>query len=145
MDFEHERREEVIQYIYKKYGRERAGLAATVIHYRTRMAVREVGKVMGLSEDTVEKLVSTNWIWHKGRVKSEHVREAGLDPEDKRLSLVMRLAFELTGFPRHLSQHVGGFRNYARPYQSSACSQCCDGWPDNDRSGTRTISIHLVF
>ena len=109
VDFEHERREEVIQYIYKKYGRERAGLAATVIHYRTRMAVREVGKVMGLSEDTVEKLVSTNWIWHKGRVKSEHVREAGLDPEDKRLSLVMRLAFELTGFPRHLSQHVGGF------------------------------------
>ncbi|MEC7205391.1 MAG: error-prone DNA polymerase, partial [Pseudomonadota bacterium] len=109
VDFEHERREEVIQYIYKKYGRERAGLAATVIHYRTRMAVREVGKVMGLSQDTVEKLVSTSWGWNKGRVKSEHVREAGLDPEDKRLSLVMRLAFELTGFPRHLSQHVGGF------------------------------------
>ena len=109
VDFEHERREEVIQYIYEKYGRERAGLAATVIHYRTRMAVREIGKVMGLSEDTIATLVATVWGWRTEGIESKHIREAGLDPDDKRLSLAMRLACELTGFPRHLSQHVGGF------------------------------------
>ena len=109
VDFEHERREEIIQYIYGKYGRERAGLAATVIHYRTRMAVREVGKVMGLSEDTVATLVATVWGWRSDGIKRKHIREAGLDPDDKRLSLTIRLACELTGFPRHLSQHVGGF------------------------------------
>ena len=109
VDFEHERREEVIQYIYEKYGRERAVLAATVIHYRTRMAVREIGKVMGLSEDTIATLVATVWGWRTEGVESKHIREAGLDPDDKRLSLAMRLACELTGFPRHLSQHVGGF------------------------------------
>ncbi|MGB0629251.1 MAG: error-prone DNA polymerase [Alphaproteobacteria bacterium] len=109
VDFEHERREEVIQYIYEKYGRERAGLAATVIHYRTRMAVREIGKVMGLSEDTIATLVATVWGWRTDGVEDKHIREAGLDPDDKRLSLAMRLACELTGFPRHLSQHVGGF------------------------------------
>ena len=109
VDFEHERREEVIQYIYEKYGRERAGLAATVIHYRTRMAVREIGKVMGLSEDTIATLVATVWGWRTEGIENRHIREAGLDPNDKRLSLAMRLACELTGFPRHLSQHVGGF------------------------------------
>jgi len=109
VDFEHERREEVIQYIYEKYGRDRAGLAATVIRYRTRMAVREIGKVMGLSEDTIATLVATVWGWRTEGVESKHIREAGLDPDDKRLSLTMRLACELTGFPRHLSQHVGGF------------------------------------
>ena len=109
VDFEHKRREEVIQYIYEKYGRDRAGLAATVIHYRTRMAVREIGKVMGLSEDTIATLVATVWGWRTEGVESKHIREAGLDPDDKRLSLTMRLACELTGFPRHLSQHVGGF------------------------------------
>ena len=109
VDFEHERREEVIQYIYEKYGRERAGLAATVIHYRTRMAVREVGKAMGLSEDTVATLAATVWGWRSGGVERKHIREAGLDPDEPRLSLAIRLARELTGFPRHLSQHVGGF------------------------------------
>ena len=109
VDFEHERREEVIQYIYAKYGRERAGLAATVIHYRTRMAVREVGKAMGLTEDTIATLVATMWGWRSDGVERKHIREAGLDPNDPRLSLAIRLAAELTGFPRHLSQHVGGF------------------------------------
>ena len=109
VDFEHERREEVIQYIYNKYGRERAGLTATVIHYRTRMAVREVGKAMGLTEDTIATLVATVWGWRSGGVERQHIREAGLDPDDPRLSLAIRLASELTGFPRHLSQHVGGF------------------------------------
>jgi error-prone DNA polymerase len=109
VDFEHERREEVIQYIYAKYGRERAGLTATVIHYRTRMAVREVGKAMGLTEDTIATLVATVWGWRSDGIERKHIREAGLDPDDKRLSLAIRLACELTGFPRHLSQHVGGF------------------------------------
>ena len=109
VDFEHERREEVIQYIYTKYGRERAGLAATVIHYRTRMAVREVGKALGLTEDTIATLVSTVWGWRSDGLEQKHIREAGLDPDDPRLSLAIRLAAELTGFPRHLSQHVGGF------------------------------------
>jgi error-prone DNA polymerase len=109
VDFEHERREEVIQYIYAKYGRDRAGLTARVIHYRTRMAVREVGKAMGLTEDTVATLVATVWGWRSDGIERKHIREAGLDPDDARLSLAIRLACELTGFPRHLSQHVGGF------------------------------------
>ncbi|MEE2996516.1 MAG: error-prone DNA polymerase [Pseudomonadota bacterium] len=109
VDFEHERREEVIQYIYEKYGRERAGLAATVIHYRTRMALREIGKVMGLSKDTTDTLVAAARSWRAEDIKSQHIHEAGLNPDDKRLSLAIHLASELTGFPRHLSQHVGGF------------------------------------
>ncbi len=109
VDFEHERREEVIQYIYEKYGRERAGLAATVISYRTRSAVREVGKAMGLSGDTISMLVSQVWGWSKDGIPAERVREVGLDPDDLRLAMCLTLARELYGFPRHLSQHVGGF------------------------------------
>jgi len=110
VDFEHERREEVIQYIYARYGRDRAGLAATVICYRARLAVREVGKAMGLSEDTVSALAGMVWGTRSGGVLPEkHVREAGLDPADPRLAVTLALAEELMGFPRHLSQHVGGF------------------------------------
>ena len=109
VDFEHERREEVIQYIYEKYGRERAGMTATVIHYRTRRAVREVGKVLGLSEDTVAALASQTWgRWGDG-LEDERVSELGFDLSDRRLRLAMHLTKELIGFPRHLSQHVGGF------------------------------------
>ena len=110
VDFEHERREEVIQYIYARYGRERAALAATVISYRRRSAVREVGKAMGLSEDTVSALAGTVWHSHSGGTLPEtHIREAGLDPADPLLGRTLALAGELMGFPRHLSQHVGGF------------------------------------
>ena len=110
VDFEHERREEVIQYIYQRYGRDRAGIAATVISYRARSAVRDVGKVMGLSEDTVAALAGMVWGSHAGGALPErHVREAGLDPSDPLLATVLELADELIGFPRHLSQHVGGF------------------------------------
>ncbi len=110
VDFEHERREEVIQYIYQRYGRDRAGIAATVISYRARSAVRDVGKVMGLSEDTVAALAGMVWGSHAGGTLPErHVREAGLDPSDPLLATVLELADELIGFPRHLSQHVGGF------------------------------------
>jgi error-prone DNA polymerase len=109
VDFEHERREEVIQYIYGKYGRERAGLAATVIHYRARSAIREVGKALGLSADTVAALARTTWGWSSQPIDVEHVRGLGLDPADPTLARALALAAELTGFPRHLSQHVGGF------------------------------------
>ena len=110
VDFEHQRREEVIQYIYKKYGRHRAGLAATVISYRSRSAVREVGKAMGLSEDVVAALAGMVWGTRSGgALPSERVREAGLDPDDPLLQRVLELTDELIGFPRHLSQHVGGF------------------------------------
>jgi error-prone DNA polymerase len=110
VDFEHERREEVIQYIYARYGRNRAGLAATVISYRARSAVRDVGKAMGLSEDTVAALAGMVWGTRSGGVLPEkHIREAGLDPADPLLAAVIELTQELMGFPRHLSQHVGGF------------------------------------
>ncbi|MFI4947748.1 MAG: PHP domain-containing protein, partial [Alphaproteobacteria bacterium] len=109
VDFEHERREEVIQYIYEKYGRDRAGLAATVICYRTRSAIREVGKALGLSGDVVAALAGMVWGWSSERVADKRVREAGLDPKDRTLRRALDLAGELIGFPRHLSQHVGGF------------------------------------
>ncbi len=109
VDFEHERREEVIQYIYDKYGRHRAGIAATVITYRARSAIREVGKAMGLSEDVITALAGTLWGWSSDGVDPDHVREHGLDPDDPTLALALDLTRELIGFPRHLSQHVGGF------------------------------------
>jgi error-prone DNA polymerase len=109
VDFEHERREEVIQHVYATYGRERAGLAATVISYRARSAVREVGKAMGLSADVVGALASQVWGWHGDGVSDDKVREIGLDPSDRTLRLALDLTRQLIGFPRHLSQHVGGF------------------------------------
>jgi len=109
VDFEHERREEVIQYIYKRYGRERAGLAATVITYRGRSAVREVGKVMGLSEDVTATLAGIVWGQMREEMHNGRLKEAGLDPDDPLLAKVIELCDEIAGFPRHLSQHVGGF------------------------------------
>jgi error-prone DNA polymerase len=109
VDFEHERREEVIQYIYAKYGRDRAALAATVICYRSRGAIREVGKVLGLSEDVTAALAGSVWGWGRSGIEEGHVRALGLDPADPTLRLALDLAHELMGFPRHLSQHVGGF------------------------------------
>ena len=109
VDFEHERREEVMQYIYNKYGRHRTGLAATVITYRSRSAIREVGKVFGLSDDVVGALNGTMWGWSAGAVPDKEVRRAGLDPHEATMRRVLDLAAEIAGFPRHLSQHVGGF------------------------------------
>jgi DNA-directed DNA polymerase III PolC len=110
VDFEHERREEVIQHIYERYGRHRAGLCATVIHYRGKRAVREVGKAMGLSEDVLSALSSQIWgSWSKHGPELERMREIGLDPDSPRLRQTIRLIEEIIGFPRHLSQHVGGF------------------------------------
>jgi error-prone DNA polymerase len=115
VDFEHERREEVIQYMYAKYGRTRAGLCATVIHYRPRSAIREVGKAMGLSEDVTSKLASTVWGSFEASVGDDRVKEAGMDLSDPYLRRVLMLAREMTGMPRHLSQHVGGFILTERP------------------------------
>jgi len=115
VDFEHERREEVIQHIYEKYGRERAGIAATVIHYRPRSAIREVGKVMGLSEDICGALASTIWGSWGEDIPDEYAAEAGLDLSDPHLKRTVRLAQQLIGMPRHLSQHVGGFILTERP------------------------------
>ncbi|HEX2112821.1 MAG TPA: error-prone DNA polymerase, partial [Alphaproteobacteria bacterium] len=109
VDFEHERREEVIQHIYEKYTRDHAAIAATVIHYRARAAIRDVGKAMGLSRDAVSALAGTTWGWSNEGIDEAHVREIGLDPKDRSLHQALVLAHALTGFPRHLSQHVGGF------------------------------------
>jgi error-prone DNA polymerase len=109
VDFEHERREEVIQHIYEKYGREHAGIAATVICYRSRGAIREVGKVLGLSQDVTAALAGFVWGWSNEGLDEGQVREAGLDPSDPTLRLALDLACQIIGFPRHLSQHVGGF------------------------------------
>jgi len=109
VDFEHERREEVIQYIYAKYGRERAGLAATVISYRAKSALREVGKVFGYSDDAVSAISGTKWGSWSREVDAEDARRAGLDPGDRHLAQMLDLARQIIGFPRHLSQHVGGF------------------------------------
>ncbi|MDF3414886.1 error-prone DNA polymerase [Sulfitobacter sp. M57] len=115
VDFEHERREEVIQYMYGKYGRHRAGLCATVIHYRPRSAIREVGKAMGLSEDVTSKLAGTIWGSFEGQMDDERAKEAGLDLSDPYLRIVLKLAKQMIGMPRHLSQHVGGFILTERP------------------------------
>jgi len=109
VDFEHERREEVIQYIYGRYGRHRAAICATVIHYRSRRAIREVGKVLGLTEDVTSALAKTVWGYSDGDLPDDHIRQAGLDPENPVIRQAVELANELIGFPRHLSQHVGGF------------------------------------
>ncbi len=109
VDFEHERREEVIQHIYERYGRHRAGLCATVIHFRTRSAIREVGKVMGLSQDVTAALSGQIWGWSTDGVDLRRMKELGLDPADRRLMQTIALIAEIIGFPRHLSQHVGGF------------------------------------
>ncbi len=109
VDFEHERREELIQWIYRNWTRERAALAATVIAYRTRSAIRDVGKALGLSPDTLSVMARTVWGSGGSALNLKYIREAGLDPEDPRLALALELSSTLIGFPRHLSQHVGGF------------------------------------
>ena len=109
VDFEHERREEVIQYIYERYGRARAGLAAAVITYRTRSAIRETAKVFSLSDDVIVALNGTAWGQETTPIGEDRVRATGLDPADPTLKLALKMAKELIGFPRHLTQHSGGF------------------------------------
>jgi error-prone DNA polymerase len=109
VDFEHERREEVIQYIYSKYGRERTALTATVISYRSRSALRDVAKALGLDATQQDRLARGMQWWDGGRIDIERIRAVGFDPGNATIARVLALAEELLGFPRHLSQHVGGF------------------------------------
>jgi error-prone DNA polymerase len=109
VDFEHERREEVIQYVYEKYGRHRAALAATLITYQPRSALRDAGKALGLDALQVERLARTMHWWDGHRIADERIREAGFDPANPLLTRLLERVRELLGFPRHLSQHVGGF------------------------------------
>jgi error-prone DNA polymerase len=109
VDFEHSRREEVMQYVYRRYGRHRAAIIATIIHYRPRSAIRDVGKALGLTEDVTAALADTVWgSWGKG-LNEMQVKQAGLDPKNSMVELAVELATELIEFPRHLSQHVGGY------------------------------------
>jgi error-prone DNA polymerase len=109
VDFEHDRREEVIQYIYGRYGRDRAAICATVIHYRSRRAIREVGKALGLTPDVTAALAKTVWGISDNDMVDAQVRQAGLDPDNPKIRQAVALANAINGFPRHLSQHVGGF------------------------------------
>jgi len=151
VDFEHERREEVIQYIYEKYGLHRAGIAATVISYRSRSAVREVGKVMGLSEDVTAALSGTIWGWSSVGVDEEHIIELGLDPADRTLALTLELTRQLIGFPRHLSQHVGGFVITAGPLEEvmPICNAAMDDrtfveWDKDDLAELGMLKIDVL-
>jgi error-prone DNA polymerase len=109
IDFEHERREEIIQYIYDKFGRERAGLTCEVITYSARSAIRDTGKALGLSSDLIEQLTASIHRWTDCEISPDDLRELGLDPSDTTLKTVFAMARELIGVPRHYSQHVGGF------------------------------------
>ena len=109
VDFEHERREEVMQYIYRRYGRHRAGIAATIAHYRPRSAVGEVGKVLGLSEDLTNRLSSTVWGSRTSAMDEKRMAETGFDPNNPEIARLNMIVGQLLGFPRHLGQHVGGF------------------------------------
>ncbi|MBI1867825.1 MAG: error-prone DNA polymerase [Methylocystis sp.] len=109
VDFEHERREEVMQYIYTRFGRERAGLTASVVTYRSRSAIRDVGKAFGLSNDALSRLSGRVWGQSRSTLDAKEIARTGLDARDPRLAKALTLASELVGFPRHLSQHTGGF------------------------------------
>jgi error-prone DNA polymerase len=151
VDFEHERREEVIQHIYNKYGRHHANLTATVICYRGRSAIREVGKAFGLSDDTIGALAGTLWGWSASGVKEKEARRAGLDPSDPRLNRVMALADELIDTPRHLSQHPGGFLitrsriDEVVPVENAAMDdRTVIEWEKNDLEALRLLKVDVL-
>ena len=151
VDFEHERREEVIQYVYEKYGRDRAGMTATVISYRAKSAIREVGKALGLSLDAVGALADNVWGWGGDQVEGDKVREIGLNPDDPTVAMAIRLARELTGFPRHLSQHVGGFVITRGPLSevvpitnAAMADRTVIEWDKNDLDALGILKIDLL-
>ena len=151
VDFEHERREEVIQHIYEKYGRHRAGLCATVIHFRSRAAIREVGKVMGLSQDVTAGLSSQIWGQSGKGPDPDRMRELGLDLQDRRLMQTIRLIREIIGFPRHLSQHVGGFiitrgrLDELCPIENAAMEdRTCIEWDKDDIDALGILKIDIL-
>ncbi|MGN6725902.1 MAG: error-prone DNA polymerase [Tepidisphaeraceae bacterium] len=115
IDFEHERREEIIQYVYNKYGRDRAAMTASLISYRGRSAIRDVGKALGFGQDTLDQLAGKLDWWHRGSLSDSQLREAGVRPDDPSIKNLIALTTELLGFPRHLGQHVGGMVISRRP------------------------------
>ena len=151
VDFEHERREEVIQWIYEKYGRARAGLCATVIHFRTRAAIRDVGKVMGLSQDLTARLSGDIWGQSNSGADMERARALGLDPNDRRLAQTLELIGEIIGFPRHLSQHVGGFiitrgrLDDLCPIENAAMAgRTCIEWDKDDIDALGILKVDIL-
>jgi error-prone DNA polymerase len=151
VDFEHERREEVIQHVYATYGRDHAALAATVIRYRAKSAVREVGKVFGLSADTLDALSRTVWGFGRDGLPRDYVAQAGLDPDDPVIATVLRLADELIDTPRHLSQHVGGFviakspLHELVPIENAAMAErTVVQWDKDDLDALRMLKIDIL-
>ncbi len=150
VDFEHERREEVIQYIYARYGRDRAGMVNEVISYRPRSAVRAVGKAMGLSLDQVDRLAKGMDWWDNG-VEAERVRACGLSPEDPRVQQTIALAGEVLGFPRHTSIHVGGFvitegslRERCPVEPAAMADRTVVQWDKDDIDAVRFIKVDVL-
>ncbi|HET7848758.1 MAG TPA: error-prone DNA polymerase [Pseudolabrys sp.] len=150
VDFEHERREEVIQYIYKRYGRDRAGLAATVISYRGRSAMREVGKAFGLSEDAINAIGSTMW-GSSSDFKEADLGRAGLSRKTARVRKMFEMVEEIAGFPRHLSQHVGGFvmtrgrLDEVVPIGNAAMEdRTCVEWDKDDLDALRILKVDVL-
>ncbi|MDE2075410.1 MAG: error-prone DNA polymerase, partial [Alphaproteobacteria bacterium] len=151
VDFEHERREEVIQYLYKKYGRHRAGLAATVISYRSKSAIRDVGKAFGLSQDMVSLLSANLTGWVKESLSASALGALGLDATDPRLRAALACARVLRGFPRHLSQHVGGFVITQRPLEdlipignAAMPDRTFVEWDKDDLDALRILKIDVL-
>ncbi|HJO87024.1 MAG TPA: error-prone DNA polymerase, partial [Rhodospirillales bacterium] len=152
VDFEHERREEVYQYIYEKYGRDRAGITATHITYRSRSAFREIGKVMGLSEDSIQVLSSSSWgSPSRDRPSDDRIRENGLDPNDVTLRMVLNLSQQIARFPRHLSQHTGGFVITKDPLDSvvpienaTMDDRTVIEWDKNDLNALNILKIDVL-
>lgn len=151
VDFEHQRREEVIQQIYKKYGRQRTALAATLITYRRKSALRDVGKALGLSLDQVDRLSKTLAWWDKSQDMDVRLREAGFDPQNGLLRQIVLFTQQLKGFPRHLSQHVGGFviaeKNLTRlvPIQNAAMKdRSVIEWDKNDLEALGLLKVDVL-
>lgn len=151
VDFEHERREEVIQYLYAKYGRDRAALAATVVSYRPRSALRDVGRALGFDADSLDRLSDAHMAWDGQTIQEEALRAQGFDPASPRVRLLLELAPQLMGFPRHLSQHVGGFV-IARdkltrlvPVENARMAQrCIIQWDKDDLDALGLLKIDVL-
>ncbi len=151
VDFEHQRREEVIQYIYKKYGRDRAALAATVICYRSRSVLRDVGKALGFDPQRIDQVAKNHQWWDSGQRHSKGMIEAGFDPDSFSIRQWLAIANELRGFPRHLSQHVGGFviarTKLSRlvPIENAAMEdRCVIQWDKDDLESLGLLKVDVL-
>ncbi|MEB0133858.1 error-prone DNA polymerase [Actimicrobium sp. CCC2.4] len=151
VDFEHQRREEVIQYIYRKYGRHRAALTGVHITYRPRSALKDVGKALGIDFDQINRLSHSHQWWEDGQVSDERLRESGFDPDASLVQKLLELTRTLVGFPRHLSQHPGGFviarDNLARlvPIENAAMPErSMIEWDKNDLDALGILKIDVL-